>query len=109
MKAVNRHRLLGIVTILMVHCSIALGQLSSSNVDKPTLTYVSPLDILTYNDSLYQSNISIRVKNYKTQPIFCHLEHMMQVKSNIPVRFRLGTVQYVDKLEGKTKYLTDEN
>lgn len=32
---------------------------------------------------------------------FCKLEVKTDRKANMPIRFRLGTVQYVDQLEGK--------
>lgn len=34
-------------------------------------------------------------------PIFCKIEHKLQLKSRIPVRIRLGDVSYVNKLESK--------
>lgn len=32
---------------------------------------------------------------------FCKLEYQIEQKTRIPVRFRLGSVDYVDYLEGK--------
>lgn len=37
----------------------------------------------------------------KDQPIFCRIEHHLDKKVRIPVKFRLGSVEYVDWLEGK--------
>lgn len=34
-------------------------------------------------------------------PLFCKMEELLFASSKIPVRFRLGTLDYVDKLEGK--------
>lgn len=34
-------------------------------------------------------------------PIFCKMEHRLAKKSNINFKFRLGSVDYVDKLESK--------
>lgn len=34
-------------------------------------------------------------------PFFCRIEYGMIKQRNIPVKFRLGDVQYVDQLEGK--------
>ena len=34
-------------------------------------------------------------------PIFCRAEHLIQKQSGIPFRFRLGSVDYVNALEGK--------
>lgn len=34
-------------------------------------------------------------------PFFCKIEHDWGLKSRIPIKFRLGSVEYVDWLEGK--------
>ncbi|MFN0037337.1 MAG: hypothetical protein ACKVUS_19945 [Saprospiraceae bacterium] len=34
-------------------------------------------------------------------PFFCKLEHDWGIKSSVPFKFRLGSVEYVDWLEGK--------
>jgi len=34
-------------------------------------------------------------------PVFCRIEHEMGKKLPVPVKFRLGSVEYVDWLEGK--------
>lgn len=34
-------------------------------------------------------------------PFFCKIEHKMGLNKKLPVKFRLGDVQYVDELEGK--------
>ena len=34
-------------------------------------------------------------------PFFCKIEYKMGLNQKIPVKFRLGDVQYVDQLEGK--------
>ena len=38
------------------------------------------------------------------QPVFCQFEWTVERKIKVPVRFRLGEVEYVDKLEGKSSY-----
>ncbi len=39
-------------------------------------------------------------------PFFCKIEHNLVKSSHIPVKFRLGSVEYVDWLEGKTRFPT---
>lgn len=34
-------------------------------------------------------------------PFFCRIEHKLGKKNRVPVKFRLGSVEYVDWLEGK--------
>ena len=37
----------------------------------------------------------------ETLPFFCKIEYKMGLNQKLPVKFRLGDVQYVDQLEGK--------
>ncbi len=43
--------------------------------------------------------------NHKSMPFFCEIEFQMEQASGFPVKFRLGDVQYVDRLEGKGNYV----
>lgn len=36
-------------------------------------------------------------------PFFCRIEHNLGLKTQVPIKFRLGSVEYVDWLEGKRK------
>lgn len=36
-------------------------------------------------------------------PFFCKIEHKWALKNVVPVKFRLGSVEYVDGLEGKRR------
>lgn len=37
----------------------------------------------------------------ETLPFFCKIEYKMGLNQKLPIKFRLGDVQYVDQLEGK--------
>lgn len=37
----------------------------------------------------------------ETLPFFCKIEYKMGFNKKLPIKFRLGDVQYVDELEGK--------
>lgn len=39
--------------------------------------------------------------NAETLPFFCRIEHQWAKQHRIPLKFRLGSVEYVDWLEGK--------
>lgn len=53
--------------------------------------------------SIMNTNNSLNVSayNYDDLAIFCKLEVKMEKASGIPVKFRLGEVNYVERLEGK--------
>ena len=36
-----------------------------------------------------------------TMPFFCKIEYKMGLNKKLPIKFRLGDVQYVDEMEGK--------
>lgn len=40
------------------------------------------------------------------QAFFCRIEHQLGKKTHVPFKFRLGSVEYVDWLEGKPGYRT---
>lgn len=44
---------------------------------------------------------NVSAYNYDDLAIFCKLEVKMEKASGIPVKFRLGEVNYVEQLEGK--------
>lgn len=37
-------------------------------------------------------------------PFFCRIEHRRDKRTRVPLRFRLGSVDYVDWLEGKREF-----
>ena len=37
----------------------------------------------------------------ETLPFFCKIEYKMGLNNKLPIKFRLGDVQYMDELEGK--------
>jgi hypothetical protein len=58
---------------------------------------------LSENVSASSSNIFTQRKTFKELAFFCRIEEKIELKSSIPVRFRLGEVQAVDQKEGKWK------
>ena len=41
------------------------------------------------------------VFSIETLPFFCKIEYKMGFNQKLPIKFRLGDVQYVDQMEGK--------
>ncbi|MEI6263979.1 MAG: hypothetical protein WCP74_02675 [Sphingobacteriia bacterium] len=56
-------------------------------------------------DSLRNAPIQIIPSNYYTKNLafFCKKELQLEKVTKVPFRFRLGSVDYVDQLEGKNK------
>ncbi len=61
----------------------------------------------TSEPNVIDHNISInpypKVAKFRTTdlPIFCKAEYLIQKRSGINFKFRLGSIDYVDRLEGK--------
>lgn len=58
---------------------------------------------LSENVSTSSSNIFTQKNASNELAFFCRIEEKIELKSSIPVRFRLGEVQAVDQKEGKWK------
>jgi len=42
-------------------------------------------------------------------PFFCRIEHNLGLKTQVPIKFRLGSVEYVDWLERKGRHFVSGN
>lgn len=63
----------------------------------------SPFNL--YFEKISEKKINIpNCYSINNLPFFCKMEAKWDKKINIPFRFRLGTVDYVDELEGKRKW-----
>lgn len=86
--------------------AIASHFLSDSYAQRTPL--VSPIDLyLPAPDSLevqsfQQSRSVVRPIKVATWPLFCRLEEAASQQAKTQLRVRLGSVDYVDYLEGKT-------
>ena len=77
--------------------------LNKPSVQKKEIKLISPLDML-YNVP-ESKNVSIlkyqSIFDAKKLPLFCKIEHKLSKSSKINLRMRLGSLDYVNKLEGK--------
>ncbi|GAB5554727.1 MAG: hypothetical protein Sapg2KO_43180 [Saprospiraceae bacterium] len=61
------------------------------------MAQAGPLD----SKSTYLNYQAPKAYSFEHLAFFCRLEVKMEKASKMPVRFRLGTVDYVDRMEGK--------
>ena len=76
----------------------------SQNIEPTNNLELDNKYILLKNDMLLGSKSNVPTKVYfenKKLPFFCDLEVKLEASAKIPVKFRLGEVQAVEKLEGK--------
>ena len=78
-----------------------------SKIKKPKF-YFSPINVqLLENNKKFISEVPKRVDltetafNCNDLALFCRLELKMEKAAKMPVKFRIGEVQYVEKMEGK--------
>lgn len=98
LKNKNIYIILGLMIALVID---AKGQESSVEIAqqfKPKLILKD-----TFSTILYHPFSSSIYKTYQVEklPLFCKTEHKWSKLSGINVRMRLGSLEYVDKLEGK--------
>lgn len=72
--------------------------------------YDKGIKILSLNSSAFLNNDNIKPLKPKALPMafsveclpfFCKIEYKIGMNQKLPIKFRLGDVQYVDELEGK--------
>ena len=70
------------------------------------------INILPYTkNSLSDFSIELRKENFNTQtlPFFCQKEWQFEKSTHIPLKFRLGSIDYTNMLEGKNNsYITQK-
>jgi hypothetical protein len=77
--------------------------LSQINYNEKGSKYPELKHIFSLTTTNFQTKINLDAYRYRPQqlPFFCRMEHKIEQKSNIPFRFRIGDLNYVNALENK--------
>lgn len=67
---------------------------------KPRIYFNAKKVTIAQKDT-YTSKINEKIFNPASMPFFCRIEHKIEKSGNIPFRFRLGDLNYVNMLENK--------
>jgi hypothetical protein len=113
--------------LLLIFSTLTTAQTVGLTIDKlktPVLTsrgtpqYMASSDIPKIGKRVFLTNLGSKsvdnqcvsaekpkqipsIFSVETLPFFCKIEYKMGLNKKLPVKFRLGDVQYVDELEGK--------
>jgi hypothetical protein len=84
----------------------AISQTSSSPPQYKTYFYKKNTYVIDnqYVNNTKQTKIAKQLPSVfavDKMPFFCKIEYKMGLNKKLPLKFRLGDVQYVDELEGK--------
>jgi hypothetical protein len=103
--------------LLLIFSSLTTAQTVGLSLDKlktavstsrGTPQYRSPFFVKNLFENVDNQSISLEkpkqipsVFSVEALPFFCKIEYKMGLNKKMPIKFRLGDVQYVDELEGK--------
>lgn len=105
----NPFKITAVTTLILMASIMAKGQTytfdlveQKLNLPQDTLSEVKSNSIsISQNSTIMLRATPFKKIYHKSLGIFCHAENKMAKASKMPVKMRLGTVQYVDKIEGK--------
>lgn len=90
MKARNNWMLM-LLFIFSTFILKAQDSLALTRLFKPQLRF----------DSVSSIKLNLVKHNVNNLPFFCKIEELWSISSGLNVRFRIGDIDYVNKLEGK--------
>ncbi len=95
-----------ISTFVIMNPNRITGQVISREISDITGLFKPRIYFHTKNGNAvrkdtYNSKINEKIFNPASLPFFCRIEHKIEKSGNIPFRFRLGDLNYVNMLENK--------
>ncbi len=81
--------------------SAGLTPVDSTTLPPPLLINNSSIAKNLFGFSYNQYSLGSTIVKNRPKAIFCELENKIQKHSSIPLRMRLGNLDYVNKIEGK--------
>lgn len=98
-------RSIGLILVFVLFAGQGFGQLNSTffKANQKKYTIISSLDLLAKlpDSKLLPITKQRSIFDSDKLPFFCKFEHKLSQKSKLNLRMRLGSLDYVNKLEGK--------
>lgn len=103
MKIDFKYVFIGLSIFLFPIIGQSQNAFKSISENKEKIELISPLDLLYKIPKIEATSILKQRTIFDADklPIFCKIEHKLAKSSNVNLRMRLGSLDYVNKLEGK--------
>jgi hypothetical protein len=96
-----------LIIIICLTANIVFAQSNYFPRENYQINLIEMIDLDIYQPLVFAANSSSimasskNIYSYDDLAVFCKIEVKMEKASGFPVKFRLGEVNYVEKLEGK--------